>query len=156
MSENTSKCKKGNFYILKKGETLATVTERFNISISELLCANPYFDPNYYISGQTIIIPYCCDVKKHIISEKESLNDILRRYDTDTKTLRRLNPSCDLFNISAGYELLVPDKRNKADYIIQDNDTLCDIASKFGTDVLDILRKNPNLRPNEFVVGQGI
>ncbi|MBQ4061604.1 MAG: LysM peptidoglycan-binding domain-containing protein [Christensenellaceae bacterium] len=156
MTNAADRCKKGSFYVIKKGETLSGIASRFNMNFAELLSSNPYLDPSYYIPGQTIVIPYGCMVKQYTVSQNDTLADILRRFDTDAKTLRRLNPSDDMLSLMPGKQINVPDKRSGADYIIRDEDTLESIAVRFGTDIVELLRKNPNLRPNEFVAGQGI
>ncbi len=156
MSENSIGCLKGNFYKIGKGETLFGISVRFGMDIAELLSANPYLDPNYYVPGQTIVIPYACSIRKHTISDKETLADVLRRFDTDAKTLRRLNPMQNMLELKDGMEINVPDLPQNINYIIKETDTLSGIAQRFGTDVVEILKRNPNLRPAEFVSGQGI
>ena len=149
-------CGKGGFYILKKDDTLSSVAGRFGLGLAELLESNPYLDPNYYVKGQCIVIPFNMPVKEHKMLENESFSDILRRYDTNIKTVRRLNPMTDVFSLKSGCVINVPSGDNESDYIIGKNDTLRSIAEKNGMGIIELLKKNPNLRPTEFVEGQGI
>lgn len=48
----------GEYYIVRRGDTLSAIAQRYNVSIQELLRANPQItDPNLIYAGQVICIP---------------------------------------------------------------------------------------------------
>lgn len=48
----------GTEYIIRKGDTLSIIARRFNLTVNEILQANPQItDPNLIFSGQVICIP---------------------------------------------------------------------------------------------------
>lgn len=50
-------CPNGTLYVIQQGDTLYTIAQRFNVTLSVLLAANPGIDPNNLRVGQTICIP---------------------------------------------------------------------------------------------------
>ncbi|MCG8641640.1 MAG: LysM domain-containing protein, partial [Desulfobacterales bacterium] len=51
-------CQNGNLYMIKKGETLNSVSDKFKISLNTLLNANPQIEDSEIIfPGQIICIP---------------------------------------------------------------------------------------------------
>ena len=50
-------CREGNYYTVKNGDTLYRITRAFNISVDELVQANPGVDPDRLRVGQTLCIP---------------------------------------------------------------------------------------------------
>jgi len=47
----------GYFYVIKRGETLKDIADRFGITLEQLLQMNPYLNPAYHLVGQTILVP---------------------------------------------------------------------------------------------------
>jgi len=48
---------KGSFYIIKAGDTLYEIANRYNVRVSEILKENPDLDPNNLKVGQLVCIP---------------------------------------------------------------------------------------------------
>ncbi|MBC8497327.1 MAG: LysM peptidoglycan-binding domain-containing protein [Anaerolineales bacterium] len=44
-------------YLIQSGDTLLPIAQRYNITLDELLAANPDIDPNFLIVGNEVIIP---------------------------------------------------------------------------------------------------
>ncbi len=44
-------------YIVQAGDTLSYIASRFNVTLDELMTANPAVDPNVLSRGQEIVIP---------------------------------------------------------------------------------------------------
>ncbi len=44
-------------YLIQSGDTLLAIAQRYNITLDELLAANPAIDPNFLIVGDEVIIP---------------------------------------------------------------------------------------------------
>lgn len=149
-------CAYGHFYALGKGETLAEVAARYGITLEELLHQNPCLNPAYYLPGQVIIVPRSLPEETfcYITREDEQLSDLLRKFEISIAKLRILNPELDIFQIPAGQEIIL--EKGTGDYIIKEGETLKSIAEKFAMDAITLLRRNPHLRPDEFLPGQRI
>ena len=52
-----SNMSRGNFYTIRPGDTLFSIGRRFNVSVDDLLEANPGIDPQSLRVGQIICIP---------------------------------------------------------------------------------------------------
>ena len=50
-------CPEGNPYTIQPGDTFFSIASRFNISVDDLIEANPGVDPNNLRVGQVICIP---------------------------------------------------------------------------------------------------
>ncbi len=53
----TPSCPGGFLYTIRSGDTLFLIAQRYNITIQELIAANPGIDPNRLQIGQVICIP---------------------------------------------------------------------------------------------------
>lgn len=159
-----NECAGGIFYTLKKNQTLLGVAESFGMSLEEILCSNPYLNPSRYREGQVIIIPNAREkalsVTPYIVKETDSLSDILRKFDMNMPELRRANPNHDLFNLNMGDQIFVFDWSEKpirdGYYLIGQGENLLVLAERFGVSAMELLKANPNVRPQEFREGQRI
>lgn len=50
-------CPNGSFYAVRAGDTLFMIGQRFNVSVEDIIRANPGIDPNRLQIGQIICIP---------------------------------------------------------------------------------------------------
>ena len=164
-------CVRGRFYVIQYGETLKDIAGKFHVSVERLLSANPYFNPNNYIIGQTIIVPIndlkpsgrVFDTVDYEIGRKENIGDLLRRFDMSVIELRDLNPGLDLFKLKEGDIIKIKEKKYDWPsgagtflYTVQSGENIGMIGEKFGVSVIDLLKCNPNIRPLEFSFGQRI
>lgn len=44
-------------YLIQSGDTLLAIAQRYNVTLDDLLAANPAIDPNFLIVGDEVIIP---------------------------------------------------------------------------------------------------
>lgn len=52
----------GVYYRVKPGDTLYLLSQKFCVSVQELMKANPGIDPNYLMVGQVLCIPLKCKI----------------------------------------------------------------------------------------------
>ena len=55
-------CPNGFYYTIRAGDTLFSISQRFNVPVQEIINANPGIDPNNLRVGQIICIPRRCVV----------------------------------------------------------------------------------------------
>jgi spore germination protein len=95
------------------------------------------------------------EIVVYSVGYKETLSDILRKFDISIRDIIESNGSCDLLSLKEGQTLLIRNKEKRGHgYMLQENDTLSSVAEKFQISVLSLLKANPNFMPNE--IRQGI
>jgi membrane-bound lytic murein transglycosylase D len=107
---------------VKRGETLASIADKYNVAIDALIAWNPKF--------------------------KKKKNQILVG---------------DIVNVYVKKSIVVGNSKNLSKdnvkpkvHIVRKGDTLSSIAQKYGIPVQNLLRSNPNIRPDKIQVGQKV
>lgn len=102
----------GPVYIVQAGDTLSYIASRFNVTLDELLAANPDLDPNFLNQGQQIIIPNLEGVtgvlETEVISFGDSLRSLSRRTQVADNQLKKLNRLVSPTELFVGISLIVP------------------------------------------------
>lgn len=102
----------GPVYIVQPGDTLSFIAARFNVSIDELVAANPALDPNLLSQGQEIVIPGLEGVsgvlETEIIGLGDSLRSLSRRTRVEDEQLQKLNRLVSPTELYVGISLIVP------------------------------------------------
>lgn len=110
----------GPVYIIQPGDTLSYVASRFNISLNDLLTANPAIDPNFLSAGQQVIIPGLEGVSgvlaTEIIPFGDTLRSLSRRTQVPTSQLIKLNRLISPSELYVGSSMIVPVQDGKSDY----------------------------------------
>jgi LysM repeat protein len=102
-------CRCGVFYVLRRGDTLWRVAERFEMTMKQLLDANPYLNPARYMPGQVIIIPVRPGGSgAYTLQPGERLFDVLRRFRVDISTFCNLNPGVRPMDVEPGQTVVLP------------------------------------------------
>lgn len=102
----------GPIYIVQSGDTLSFIAARFNVSLTDLLEANPTIDPNILNQGQEVIIPGLEGVtgvlETEVISFGDSLRSLSRRTQVSIEKLIKLNRLISPTELYVGISLIVP------------------------------------------------
>src|SRR5215211_2703104 len=102
----------GPVYIVQPLDTLSNIAGRFNLTLNELIEANPGIDPNFLSQGQQIIIPGLEGVtgvlETEIISFGDSLRSLSRRTQVADEQLKKLNRLVSPTELYVGTSLIVP------------------------------------------------
>jgi murein DD-endopeptidase MepM/ murein hydrolase activator NlpD len=103
---------RGPVYIVQSGDTLSLIATRFNVSINDIVAANPTLDPNVISEGQQIVIPGLEGVtgilETEIISFGDSLRSLSRRTQVEDEQLKKLNRLISPTELYVGISLIVP------------------------------------------------
>src|SRR5215510_2404897 len=75
----------GPIYIVQAGDTLSLIASRFNVTVNDMIAANPSIDPNFLSEGQQIIIPGLEGVTGILETEIISFGDTLRSLSRRTQ-----------------------------------------------------------------------
>lgn len=149
-----------NVYIVKAGDNLYSIANKYNITVNELKKANNLENNNLSI-GQELIIPDYSNndpIEKpineitYIVQKGDSLWSIAKKYDINVNDLKSYNNlNSNLLNI--GQTLLIPKTSNYETYIVVSGDSLYKIANKFNT-TIDKLKSVNNLKNDDLSIGQ--
>lgn len=134
-----TECEDGMIYTVGPGDSMYSISERFDIDLDELIEANPHIaDPTIIFPGMRICIPY--NNNDNYNNNYNNNHNYENNYD-NIITNHQYKPTC-----SEGYI-----------YIVQVGDTLSMLANRFDLTITDILQVNPQIiDPNILVVAQKI
>jgi murein DD-endopeptidase MepM/ murein hydrolase activator NlpD len=108
----------GPVYIVQPGDTLSYIASRFNVTMDELVAANPSLDPNFLSEGQEIVIPGLEGVtgvlETEIISFGDSLRSLSRRTQVSDEQLIKLNRLISPTELYVGISLIIPTQENQS------------------------------------------
>lgn len=149
-----------NIYIVKKGDSLYSIANKYNTTIDELKRINN-LTSNILSIGQVLKLPSdkasAVENEENTISytvqKGDSLYSIARKYDTTIDRIKKLN-NLTTNLLSIGQVLLIPTDTNlETTYTVQKGDSLYSIAKKYDTTV-DRLKQLNNLSSNLLSIGQ--
>jgi len=171
-------CPGGMLYTIKAGDTIYNLANRYNVSVDDILKANPGIDPNNLQIGQVICIPCmpaptppqpsCPGGTLYTIMEGDNLGSILIKFNISVNDLISVNPNFDPHKIVAGQKLCIPPHKSGIcpsgtnPYLITSHDApqeklvVAHLAMKFKISISDLMLANPNLAPSDFTVGMKI
>ena len=159
-------------YKVQKGDTLYSISQKFNTTIDEIKRLNNISSNNIYINQELYIpstntlpsnplpIPPINDdeneeYSEYIVQKGDSLWKISRDYNISVKDLIELN-NLTTTTLQIGDKLLVPiQTNNEKTYIVKRGDTLWSIAKENNITVNELKEKN-NLTRNLLSIGQTI
>ena len=147
-----------NIYIVKKGDTLYGIANKYGISVDELKAINNLTSNNLSV-GQVLQIPEIIeeDVPNeniYIVKSGDTLYSIANKYGMSVQELKDLNKLTSN-NLSIGQQLVVSEGNAGTldTYIVKAGDTLYTIAKKYGLTVSELKQLN-NLTSDILSIGQ--
>lgn len=147
-------------YIVKKGDSLYSIANKYNTTVDELKRINN-LTSNILSIGQVLKLPSdkVSDIEKeentisYTAQKGDSLYSIARKYSTTIDKIKDLN-NLTTNLLSIGQVLLIPTDTNlETTYTVQKGDSLYSIAKKYDTTV-DRLKQLNNLKSNLLSIGQ--
>ena len=148
-------------YIVKKGDTLYSISRKLNISVDTLKSLNKLNSNDIYVGQQLILVEPENQVEYDIYTVKkgDSLWSISQKYNITVNELIKLN-NLDNTTLQINQTLKVPKTvieespiQNEETYIVQKGDTLWSISRKLGISVNELKDLN-NLTSNLLNIGQ--
>ena len=144
-----------NEYIVKSGDSLYSIANKYNTTVNELKSLNNLSNNTLSI-GQVLKLPKVDEivtVNEYIVKSGDSLYSIAKKYNTSVDELKSLNNLTSNM-LSVGQKLNIPVTEEVSNvYTVKSGDNLYSIARKFNTTVNEIKSKN-NLSSNTLSIGQ--
>jgi murein DD-endopeptidase MepM/ murein hydrolase activator NlpD len=132
----------GPLYVVQAGDTLSSIANRFNVSLNDLVSANPTVDPNLLAEGQQIVIPGLEGITgildTEVIAFGDSLRSLSRRTQVSDEQLIRLNRLVSPTELYVGISLIIPKQAGQTDIKTRTDlgsgESLLELAVKQNTD----------------------
>ena len=150
-----------DIYVVKKGDTLYSISKKLNISIDTLKALNKLNTNEIYV-GQQLILSNDKNTEEYdvyTVKKGDSLWSISQKYNISVKELIELNNLNNL-TLQINQKLKVPktiiiepEENDTEIYIVEKNDTLWSISRKFNISVNELKELN-NLTNNLLSIGQ--
>jgi spore germination protein len=94
-------------YVIKKGDTLYSISQRYGIPVDDLASTNQINPDNYLVVGQTLFLPL--ENTSHTVLKGESLYTISKKYGISLERLKEANPDITPpYTIYPGDEIIIP------------------------------------------------
>ncbi|MGC6768698.1 glucosaminidase domain-containing protein [Enterococcus sp. LJL51] len=125
------------YHVVKKGESLKSISELYNIPVSAILERNQ-FERRMIFVGQKLIIPTTDVEKETTVVQKEEIVD--RSIRSVQRVIRSIQG--EEKNSNKSYNLTASKKKSTSVYEVQSGDTLAKISKKTGISILSLKEWN--------------
>ena len=162
--------------VVKPGETLSEIAERYGVSVQRLMQLNGLRDPKDLWAGSRIVVPGASGggggsasgsgggAGNYTVKSGETLSEIAERYGVSVQRLMQLNGLRDAKDLWAGSRIVVPGASNAGSrsatpsrtakqHTVQSGETLSEIADRYGLSVERLVALNGLSKPDELMVG---
>lgn len=96
-------------YIVRPGDTLYRIAQRFRVSFPSLLAANPQLaDPALIVPGEIIYIPRRA-MRQYVVQPGDTLYKIARSFGVSVSQLQAANPGVVATQLPIGQVLVIPE-----------------------------------------------
>ncbi len=133
-------------YLIKSGENLSSIAQKFNTLESTILDINNIPFPDMVREGLEIIVPQNSSnyFEYYTIKQGDSLYQIARKYNINPELLATLNGLNMDDYIYPNQRIMVP-KREYSYYITKEGDTINLVSDKFNINRDKLLKENPTI-----------
>jgi LysM repeat protein len=152
--------------VVKRGETLSEIADRYGTSVNRLMEMNGLRDANDLWAGSRIKVPgnvYSGGGSgNYTVKAGETLSEIADRYGTSVNRLVQLNGLRDANDLWAGSRIQVPGasarpqvavNKNAKTHQVQPGESLSSIADRYGVSMQRLIAINGISNPNQVMAG---
>ena len=144
-----------NYYTVKSGDSLWSISRKFGVSVNELKKVNN-LSSNLLSIGQNLIIPgkkNNTSSNEYVVKKGDTLYGIANKYNVSVDNLKSYN-NLSTDSLSIGQIIKIPDNKvNSNEYVVKSGDSLYSISRKYGVSVDDLMSVN-NLKSTVLSIGQ--
>jgi peptidoglycan endopeptidase LytF len=165
-------CPGGNYYVVRRGDTMYAIAGRMNVTLTDLIAANPAVNPNTLAIGQVLCIPSpapqpgTCPSGStaYTVIAGDTMYAIALKHNVGLNELIAANPGVDPNVLTIGQTLCIPGAApaptpcpsGSRQYTVVAGDTMYGIALKMNVGLNELLAANPTVDPNMLMIGQVI
>ncbi|MGE8204424.1 LysM peptidoglycan-binding domain-containing protein [Heyndrickxia sp. NPDC080065] len=137
-----------NIYVVRKGDQLRSISQRYGVNIKQIIAANQLSDPNVLVVGQALVIP--SPGREYIIQPGDNLWAIAKSFGTSVQAIAGANQISDPSSINVGQVITIPIQY----HTVHAGETLWSIAQRYGVNTTAIADMNYIINPSTLYVGQ--
>ncbi|AGK52566.1 LysM peptidoglycan-binding domain-containing protein [Bacillus sp. 1NLA3E] len=149
-------------YTVKKGDTLYSLSKKYQVSTNLLMVANGLSSDKIKVS-QKLLVPYNDQTPSseevtgnYFVKKGDTLFSLAKKYDTSVIELKKAN-NLRTDNLYIGQQISVPSESHSQEeeeiYTVVPGDSLSGIASRFGVTMAELKKANV-LHQNMVLIGQ--
>jgi LysM repeat protein len=154
-------------YVIRAGDTLYALAQRFNTTVNAIIAFNPGINPNALLIGQIVCIPGSqppssgcpAGTTGYVIKAGDTLSQIGQNFKVSLSSILAVNPGLNPSNLQIGQIICIPQPGTcpgGRSYTIQPGDTFYSIARRYNVSLDALLAANPYINPDQLQVGQQI
>ncbi|QPN58301.1 LysM peptidoglycan-binding domain-containing protein [Synechococcus sp. CBW1107] len=169
----------GPQHVVRPGETLSEIAERYGVSVQRLIQLNGLKDPDLVEAGTRLKLPEGSPAKgspakgSHTVSAGETLSEIAGRYGLSVQKLMELNGLKDADLVQVGQRLKVPTAKSATGsakparpappaaagtqtgrvHVVKSGETLSEISERYDVPVARLVSLNKLESPDNLQVG---
>lgn len=137
---------KAGSYLVKPGDTLYLISQRFGTTVEELKAANS-LTTEMIMPGQKLLLPENSHSFEYLVQPGDTLYLISVRFSTTVEKIKTINHiSTDIINVGQSLTIprtaTVPLKPQLGSYTVKSGDTLYLLSQRYGTTVQRIMEIN--------------
>lgn len=106
--------KSGPVYVVQDGDTFYSIAIKFNVTIDQIVAANPDVNPNMLTVGTEVVIPGLEGIQGKLLTETIPLGETLRtlsiRNEAPLQQISKLNRITSPGEVFAGASLIIPEQ----------------------------------------------
>ncbi len=160
-------------YVVKPGETLSEIADRYGVSVQRLMQLNGLTNANLVEAGQRLRLPGGGAAPSrgggsgaggYTVQPGETLSEIADRFGVSVQRLMQLNGLTNANLVEAGQRLVVPGaasaaarqapvNRNAREHKVQPGETLSQIAERYGVPMSRLVSLNGLEKPDDLEAG---
>jgi LysM repeat protein len=149
--------------VVKPGETLSEIAERYKVSVSSLMKANGISDPDLVQVGRSLMLPSGAVRSRAAggsitVARGETLSEIAERHGLTTSRLMQLNGLSSADHIEVGQKLVVPSSGGTrpdsgynpkaSEHVVRPGESLTAIAKGYGVPLKQLIAINAISNPD--------
>jgi LysM repeat protein len=155
---------KNSTHKVEKGETIAQIAKKYNVTPFDIYKLNP--DAQSGLKPNTILLipkkgsapKVNSQPKTHKVEPKETLFGIEKKYGVSDEALKKANPELEKLGLQIGQTLVIPSNSSSKTvaptqeknlyHVVLPKETKYSIAKKYGITIEELERRNPEVIPN--------
>jgi len=155
---------KNSTHKVEKGETMAQIAKKYNVTPYDIYKLNPDAQSGLK-PNSVLLIPKKGSVPKantpaktHKVEPKETLFGIEKKYDVSDEALKKANPELEKLGLQIGQTLVIPSNSSSKTvvptpeknvyHMVLPKETKYSIAKKYGITIEELEKRNPEVIPN--------